>query len=167
MGTNTVRRGATAETVSENVKRLRQARNLGLRAFADKLSDIGWPLGHSAVDKIEKGTRRVDVDDLVALAIALDTSPAELLTPHVAEVDSPVKATATKVVAAHDLARWIRHYPIDPAFPSDAERAPGGYWEYLKRRIKDIETRYPEVLGTIFELEDLAQLREMVNRGND
>lgn len=81
MGTNPVQRGATAETVSANVKRLRGEQNLGLRALSTKLGEIRRPLTHSAVDQIEKGTRRVDVDDLMALAAALDVSPAMLLMP--------------------------------------------------------------------------------------
>jgi len=81
MGTHAVQRDATARTVSENVKRLRSDQNLGLRALSTKLGEVGRPLTHSAVDQIEKGTRRVDVDDLMALAAALDVSPATLLMP--------------------------------------------------------------------------------------
>ncbi len=84
MGTNPVQRGATAETVSANVKRLRLERNLGLRALAKKLADVGRPsLRYTTIDQIEKGTRRVDVDDLLALAVVLKTSPATLLMPPV------------------------------------------------------------------------------------
>lgn len=81
MGTNAVQRGATAETVSANVKRLRKEQNLGLRGLSNKLGEVGRALGHSAVDQIEKGTRRVDVDDLMALAAALGVSPITLLLP--------------------------------------------------------------------------------------
>jgi len=81
MGTNPVQRDATAETVSANVKRLRTQQNLGLRALSEKLGEVGRPLRHSAVDQIEKGTRRVDVDDLMALAAALGVSPITLLMP--------------------------------------------------------------------------------------
>src|ERR1700736_1212444 len=81
MGTNAVQRDATAETVSANVKRLRLEQNLGLRGLSKRLGEVGRPLGHSAVDQIEKGTRRVDVDDLMALALAFNVSPATLLMP--------------------------------------------------------------------------------------
>ena len=81
MGTNAVQKDATARAVSANVQRLRKAQNLGLRALARKLEDVGRPMLHSAVDQIERGTRRVDVDDLVALAAALQVSPATLLMP--------------------------------------------------------------------------------------
>jgi hypothetical protein len=96
MGTNAVQRDATAETVSANVKRLRMKQNLGLRGLSKKLGEVGRPLGHSAVDQIEKGTRRVDVDDLMALALALDVSPITLLMPdmHMPGADDPAKMVA-------------------------------------------------------------------------
>lgn len=86
MGTHPVKRGATAEAVSANVRRLRVDLNLGLRGLSNRLKEVGRPLTHSAVDQIEKGTRRVDVDDLVALAVALEVSPPALLMPNVDSV---------------------------------------------------------------------------------
>ena len=95
MGTNAVQRDATADTVSTNVRRLRTDQNLGLRRLATKLGEAGRPLTHSAVDQIEKGTRRVDVDDLMALAAALDVSPATLLMP-VSDEDQEVSVSGHK-----------------------------------------------------------------------
>lgn len=40
---------------------------------------MGRPIAASGITKIEQGTRRVDVDDLVALALAFDVSPNRLL----------------------------------------------------------------------------------------
>ena len=68
----------------------------------------GRPLTHSAVDQIEKGTRRVDVDDLMALAAALEVSPITLLMP--AEADSSTIVDATGVgggVSAERLWDWL------------------------------------------------------------
>ena len=91
MGTNAVQRDATAETVSANVKRLRTKQNLGLRGLSTKLGEVGRPLGHSAVDQIEKGTRRVDVDDLMALAVALEVSPRRYCMPYAENADDQVR----------------------------------------------------------------------------
>lgn len=91
MGTNSVRRDETGEAVSANVKRLRKERNLGLRGLATKLVEVGHPLGHGAVDQIERGTRRVGVDDLVALAKALGVSPITLLIPGKTDPEDPTK----------------------------------------------------------------------------
>ena len=120
MGTNAVQHGPTAATVAANVKRLREQQNLGLRALAQRLADVGRPLTHTALDKIERGTRRVDVDDLMALAAALDVSPATLLMPDVPAVpgvselayrpewDVPVDVTGLpENIPAQHLWRWL------------------------------------------------------------
>ena len=116
MGTNPVQRDATAETVSANVKRLRTDQNLGLRGLSTKLAEVGRPLGHSAVDQIEKGARRVDVDDLLALAVALGVSPVTLLMPAVDSVRPQAHVTASAVpgpVTAEYLWRWLTaKYPL-------------------------------------------------------
>lgn len=109
MGTNAVQRDATARTVSKNVQRLRLKQNLGLRGLAKKLGEVGRPLTHSAVDQIEKGTRRVDVDDLMALSAALEVSPVTLLMP--AEVDEPDPVQVTGQAgpaAAISVWEWLR-----------------------------------------------------------
>jgi transcriptional regulator with XRE-family HTH domain len=98
MGTNAVQRDATAAAVSANVRRLRKDKNLGLRGLANKLGEVGRPLGHSAVDQIEKGTRRVDVDDLMALASALGVSPCTLLMPPMPGDDHNQMADSTEMV---------------------------------------------------------------------
>jgi transcriptional regulator with XRE-family HTH domain len=125
MGTHAVQRDATARTVSENVNRHRLKRKLGLRGLAKKLGEVGRPLTHSAVDQIEKGTRRVDVDDLMALAAALDVSPITLLMPAEVDVSTVVVATGLhEKVTAKRLWSWLNaSYPVKGAvlaFYSDA-----------------------------------------------
>ena len=108
MGTHAVQRGATAETVSANVQRLRTKQNLGLRGLSKKLSEVGRPLTHSAVDQIEKGTRRVDVDDLMALAVALGVSPIALLMPPAEQPEDLVAVTgAAEPTYADRLWDWL------------------------------------------------------------
>jgi transcriptional regulator with XRE-family HTH domain len=108
MGTHPVQRDATAETVSANVKRLRTEQNLGLRSLSNKLREVGRPLGHSAVDQIEKGTRRCDVDDLIALAAALGVSPVSLLMPGMSAADAPKEIEVGGVdVSIARLWRWL------------------------------------------------------------
>ena len=118
MGTNPVQRDTTAETVSANVRRLRKEQNLGLRGLATKLAEAGRPLTHSAVDQIEQGKRRVDVDDLIALAAALGVSPITLLMPGMLNEDS---AKMVEVARCHlsvgRLWRWLR---ADIALPGYA-----------------------------------------------
>lgn len=43
-------------------------------------------MAHNTINEIENGARRVDVDDLVALATVLDVMPADLLGANTLEV---------------------------------------------------------------------------------
>ncbi|MSO78183.1 MAG: XRE family transcriptional regulator [Acidimicrobiia bacterium] len=69
--------GTTGERVAENVKKLRG--RIPVRELSRRLGDLGRPMLPSAITKIEQGTRRVDADDLIALAIVLDVTPNRLL----------------------------------------------------------------------------------------
>jgi len=72
--------------VATNVRRLRTARGLSLREMAARLAAAGYSLSADAINKIENGreadsekqVRRVDVDDLHALAAVLGARPEEL-----------------------------------------------------------------------------------------
>ncbi|MEU2311200.1 helix-turn-helix domain-containing protein [Streptomyces albidoflavus] len=50
-----------------------------MRELSSRLKLLGRPILPSGITKIEQGQRRVDVDDLVALAIALKVTPNRLL----------------------------------------------------------------------------------------
>lgn len=81
---------------------------LGYADLSRRLEAIGRPIPVLGLSRIEKGERRVDADDLVALAVALDVSPLTLLTPKSHGVDTTVIATGTGHVAALDLWQWMR-----------------------------------------------------------
>ncbi|MFI5064771.1 MAG: hypothetical protein ACHP9Z_12440 [Streptosporangiales bacterium] len=46
-----------------------------------RMKELGQPIQPTGVTKIEQQERRVDADDLVALAVALETTPNRLLLP--------------------------------------------------------------------------------------
>lgn len=71
--------GDGAQQVIKNVRRLRHEQRWTVRSLAKRLRELDHPLANSAVSKIEMGHRRVDVDDLFALARAFEVEPAELL----------------------------------------------------------------------------------------
>lgn len=71
--------GATGNALRRNVERLRLARGLTQEGLARALTTAGCPMLPGAVGKIERGARRVDVDDLVALAGALRVGVDTLL----------------------------------------------------------------------------------------
>lgn len=81
MATRSVSVGLFGDVVRGNLSMRRAELGLTAQEVADRTSTAPRPLGRSAVSELERGARRVDVDDLVALAVALETSPSDLLTP--------------------------------------------------------------------------------------
>jgi transcriptional regulator with XRE-family HTH domain len=79
MGTRKVDQGETGHLVAANLRRLREEQHLSLHDLSVRVAALGRPILPSGLSKIEQGTRRVDVDDLVALADALRTVPSGLL----------------------------------------------------------------------------------------
>ena len=67
----------------------------------------GRQIPELALRRIEKGTRRVDADDLMVLAVALKTSPVALLMPAGGRYDE-VEVTGRVVkVTCDDLWQWL------------------------------------------------------------
>ncbi len=72
--------GPTGLLVAERVRQVRDGvRHWTLAQLADRTGLAGRRLSVSALSLIETGKRRVDVDDLVALADALEVTPSYLL----------------------------------------------------------------------------------------
>jgi transcriptional regulator with XRE-family HTH domain len=122
MATRRVEIGATGEAVRVNVASVRKQRGLTLRDVSDRLAQIGHPMAHNTVSEIERGARRVDVDDLTALAVALGVSPISLLLPGMPGAEDPdVKVQVTGVehrVYLGDLWHWLQANIIKGAPPS-------------------------------------------------
>ena len=79
MGTRKVEQGEVGHQVAAQVRWERERKHLSLHQLSDRLAAVGRPILPSGLSKIEQGDRRVDVDDLVALADALGTVPGALL----------------------------------------------------------------------------------------
>jgi hypothetical protein len=76
------------------------------------LKEIGHAIPPTGITRIEKGTRRVDSDDLVALAVVLKVSPTALLLP--STIVGTVELTDGKAVAALDAWLWATsQQPLD------------------------------------------------------
>lgn len=104
MGTREVKQGPTSAQVAANVERLRKQHGWTLAELSAKLADIGRPMLPSGLSKIEQKTRRVDVDDLVALAIVFGVNVSTLLFPPTREGKSDVTGAGT--VDNDDLWGW-------------------------------------------------------------
>ncbi|MDE3725342.1 helix-turn-helix transcriptional regulator [Nocardiopsis sp. N85] len=73
--------GPIGDTVRHNVKRIREARSLTYAELSRRLTAVGREIPTLGLSRIEEGKRRVDTDDLVALAMVFDVSPVTLLLP--------------------------------------------------------------------------------------
>ncbi|MGE5698337.1 MAG: helix-turn-helix domain-containing protein, partial [Candidatus Sericytochromatia bacterium] len=103
MATREIMAGPVAGYAAANLIRLRTLRGLTVRALSDRLTKTGRPLQPTAISKIEQGDRRVDVDDLSALALALKVNPSALLLPSHAG-NEPIPLTSH--VSAPGWAVW-------------------------------------------------------------
>ncbi len=94
MAARPIELGPTGQVVATNVARFRGQHGLRLAGLSERMAKVGRPMSVVTLSAIENGDRRVDVDDLVAVASALDVSPAALLMP---PVDDPLDAAGATV----------------------------------------------------------------------
>jgi transcriptional regulator with XRE-family HTH domain len=106
MGKKPIERGPVAERVSANVHRLRKRHNMSLADLSKRLDELGRSININGLHGIERGQRRVDVDDLIALALALRVTPNDLLLPDVRESGDAEISLTSKVVAANARTAW-------------------------------------------------------------
>lgn len=98
--------GATGETVRANVKRLREQHHFGYAELSRRVKATGRTIPELGLRRIEEGRRRVDADDLMALAAALDVSPATLLMPLTDTADETID-TAVGPMTARQCWQWL------------------------------------------------------------
>lgn len=107
VGRGAVEMGPTSTAVAANVRRVRERRGLSTYQLSRLLQETGRPITPSAISKLERGDRRVDVDDLMALAVVLGVSPSALLLPMDDSPHSTVEVTGAGSVAAEDAWDWM------------------------------------------------------------
>lgn len=98
--------GPTGRTVAENLRRLRTARGLSLRGLAELAEQAGRKFGVNALSQAEKGLRRLDIDDVAALSVALGVNPSALMLPVEVDRAQPVEVTGHEPVEAARAWRW-------------------------------------------------------------
>lgn len=95
----------TGRAVAANVRRIRdEVRGWSTYELSRKLAKLGRPIAPSALSKVERGERRVDVGDLMALALALRVNPNALLLP--ATVQGEIEMTGASARPAGDVWEW-------------------------------------------------------------
>ena len=73
--------GPTGIRLAGNPRRIRASRPMTTEQLAERVTTLGRPMYANTITKIEKRQRRVDVDDLTALAAALQVTVQRLLDP--------------------------------------------------------------------------------------
>ena len=110
------------ETVSRVVGRQVQAarERLHLRQvdLAKKLTTLGVPTHQATVHRLETGARRVTVDDVLALAAALEVSPLYLLGG--SYTNEPVPVTPKLEASPPQMRRWLTGQVQLPSLDPDS-----------------------------------------------
>lgn len=97
--------GPASERVATNVAALRG--KVQQSEISRRLAILGRPLSVSTLSKIEQRNRRIDVDDLMALAIALEATPNRLLLPgEVGDQETDPLVDLADGIHATPLAAW-------------------------------------------------------------
>lgn len=73
--------GPVGDRVRHNVARLIKQRHMSRADFVRRIVELGRHMDYSTLRRVERGERRVDVDDLAALASVLGVTTAQLLEP--------------------------------------------------------------------------------------
>jgi transcriptional regulator with XRE-family HTH domain len=154
----------------------RQRRGLDQAGLAAAVTAAGRPMSASVLGKIESAARRVDVDDLVALAAALDVDAVQLLpgADHPADVDDPFDVGPGSVTARviEDIAALGDLEVLDATAPTlaavavrlarevDAPASPGNSLHSLSKELRqvlaDLRSLAPEEPDDDDDLDDLA-----------
>lgn len=153
--------GATGAAVAQNVKRFREQRGGGYTKLSHWLTLRGRPISPLAVRRIEEGERRVDVDDLVAIAAGLGVSPLALLMPESKDESTELNvAGITRPVAAKELWRWLRaDEPFGDRTPSEIRefwQRSRPEWDQFDRPSRD------DLLALAAGLQDRASVLRML-----
>jgi len=126
--------GPTGITVTHRVAQLRG--DMSYAELSRRLEKLGRPIPPLGLRRIEGGARRVDVDDLMALAAALGVSPVTLLMPDAANRDDMVEATAVGELRAENLFYWamsLGHW--------DPDAGDLKWFEFISRAQPEFERR--------------------------
>ncbi|MFE7719591.1 helix-turn-helix domain-containing protein [Nocardia rhizosphaerihabitans] len=153
--------GATGETVRANVARHRKRLDLSYADLARRLESAGRPIPVLGLSRIEAGDRRVDADDLVALAYVLEVNPHALLVPLIdiraGEPESVAVTGISDPVPGEHLWQWLDG--SRPLFnPSEDARAFTGRTRPPWRRTVDPDGADRDALRRRLEEAQLAIL---------
>ena len=104
-------RGLTSRVVGENIARIRARDGLSNREVAERVVALGVPMSTSGISDICRGARSVSVDQLIAIAAALDVGIIALLIPNSTSPtgdSEPASLTAVSTDLGWQMLEWLR-----------------------------------------------------------
>jgi transcriptional regulator with XRE-family HTH domain len=133
--------GEAGRNLIANVQHLRRVRRLSLRDLSAEMGRAGRPVLPVGLSRLENAQRRVDVDDLVALATVLGVTPADLLLPPDA-VSDPAAGDHPALRETRNLAARIQSVLTEAGDAGPGEHA----GRSLKRALKLVHLEVDELL---------------------
>lgn len=181
-----------SDAVADRVRKVRLKQGLKATDLAQRCLELGVPhLTAATISNIETGRRdddgrrrrTVSVDELFALAAALNVAPVHLLIP--LDSEAPYKVTPAREANAPDVRAWVRGFDLlpdtDPRVfwsevpavefgangPTDDERRYSWAWQTIGYLMRSMGRLYRRDDGTgVFEVElPKAGEREMPKAG--
>lgn len=93
-------------TVADRVREVRMRHRLTAQDLAERLQGLGLPWERTTVVKLENKRRQtLTVTELMALAVALDVAPVNLLVPL---DDRPYQVTPNRTESSDAVRAWVR-----------------------------------------------------------
>jgi transcriptional regulator with XRE-family HTH domain len=97
----------TSQTFGRQVMETRRRKAWSQQRLSAELGSLGLSIHPTAITKVERGDRRVNIDEALLFAVALGVSPLHLLVPRDNEVE--VRFTASAPTADAEAVRdWMK-----------------------------------------------------------
>lgn len=155
-----IEEGASAVTARDNLRRIRTEKGVTWTALSKMLADVGRKIPAISLRRIEDGDRRMDVDDILALAFVLDVRPYDLLLP-VRESGRVVEVTGPGERQSDEIWSWALHgTPIGSPTEGLAEGTSVVLNDAVVYQVPEQEA--PEVSSDAFKEAVRAVVREML-----
>jgi transcriptional regulator with XRE-family HTH domain len=92
--------------VADQIQTVRLRKGWTQQELADRVTQLGMPMGRAVILKIERKRRHVTVDELVALSAALEVSPLFLLMPRDATSGDQIRVTPRQSLPIEMVTKW-------------------------------------------------------------
>jgi transcriptional regulator with XRE-family HTH domain len=96
-----------ASAVVVNITRARTKLRLSQKSLGSRMKALGFSWRQQIVNAVETGERRLQLDELLGLALALETTLQELLSPSESDRETPVTLPSGETVSADYVTRLV------------------------------------------------------------